>query len=279
MSTVLRAACVQMCAGSDVQGNLDLCADLVEQARACGATLVALPENFAYMGPEQDRLAIAETLPMAGSDAASGPIGRWLSAVSRLHGIHLVASGLPERSDDPQKSYNTSVYFGPDGKLVTRYRKIHLFDVDLSDGTKLVESRSVAPGGDGAVSVDTPYGSMGLAICYDVRFPELFRALSRQGMRFLVIGAAFTLHTGRDHWLTLLKARAIENQVYVVAPAQWGAHGGGRVSFGRSVIVDPWGIELSIAPDRNGVIVADLDFATQDKVRRELPVLEHRRLS
>src|SRR5262249_31760598 len=149
--------------------------------------------------------------------------------------------------------------YGPDGTLRAAYRKIHLFDVDLPDGTVLKESATVAAGSAPMVA-ETPFGAMGLSICYDVRFPELFRAMSARGMDFLVLGAAFTLHTGRDHWLPLLKARAIENQCYVIAPAQWGRHSDRRVTYGRSVILDPWGTELAIAPDRDGVIVADVDF-------------------
>jgi predicted amidohydrolase len=206
-----------------------------------------------------------------------GPITRWLSALAKLHHIHVVASGMPEKGPDAGHTYNTSVYYRPDGTLAAAYRKIHLFDVDLPDGTLLKESASVSPGSEPVVA-ETPFGAMGLAICYDVRFPELFRAMSARGMDFLVLGAAFTLHTGRDHWLALLKARAIENQCYVIAPAQWGKHSDRRVTFGRSVIIDPWGVELAVAPDRDGVIVCDLDFAAMGKIRRELPALTHRKL-
>ena len=273
----LRAAAIQLSSGADLAANLETAAGLVEEAKAQGAELVTLPENFAFLGKEKDKLTVAEKLPALGKSTGSGPITRWLSALAKLHEIHLVASGMPEKAGDAAHVYNTSVHYDPKGSLVAAYRKLHLFDVDLADGTSLKESRTVAPGGEPVVS-ETPWGTMGLAICYDVRFPELFRALSVRGMRFLVIGAAFTLHTGRDHWLTLLKARAIENQVHVIAPAQWGRHGDSRVSFGRSVIIDPWGIELAVAPDRPSVIVADLDFAAQEKIRRELPALEHRRL-
>ncbi|MCC6809715.1 MAG: carbon-nitrogen hydrolase family protein [Deltaproteobacteria bacterium] len=273
----MRAACVQLCSKQDVQANLETAAALVERARELGAELVALPENFAYLGSSDDRLAVAEALPALGQGDGSGPITRWLSALSKLHGIHVVASGLPENGPDAKHTYNTSAYYGPDGTLRAAYRKIHLFDVDLADGSSFKESATVAAGTTPVVA-ETPFGAMGLAICYDLRFPELFRSMSARGMDFLVLGAAFTLHTGRDHWIALLKARAIENQCYVIAPAQHGRHSDRRVTFGRSAIIDPWGTELAIAPDRDGVIVADLDFNAMKKIRQELPALDHRRL-
>jgi predicted amidohydrolase len=276
----MRVAAIQMTSQSKVPDNLEQAAHWSEVAVSQGAALVTLPENFAFMGPEHDRLALAETLPAMGGPLEGGPIGRWLTALARLHRIDIVASGMPERGPDDAHTFNTSVHVTPDGTLQASYRKIHLFDVDLADGTQLCESRSVAPGEEPVVTViDRPGAApirTGLAICYDVRFPELFRAMGE--MRVVVLGAAFTVHTGRDHWLTLLRARAIENQVYVIAPAQWGAHDSKRASFGRSAIIDPWGTVLAQMPDRPGAIVAELDFAAQDEIRRRLPALQHLKL-
>jgi deaminated glutathione amidase len=272
-----RAACVQMSSKQRVASNLEVASALVERARDQGAELVSLPENFAFLGTSDDRLAIAEGLPKVGEGDGTGPITRWLSALAKLHRIHVVASGMPERGPDERHTFNTSVYYSPDGVLRAAYRKIHLFDVELADGSSFKESASVAAGTTPVV-VDTPFGKLGLAVCYDVRFPELFRAMSAQGMDFVVLGAAFTLHTGRDHWLPLLKARAIENQCHVIAPAQWGRHTDKRVTFGRSVIIDPWGVELATAPDRDAVIVSDIDLEAQRRIRAELPALTHRRI-
>ncbi len=275
--TTFRAACVQLCSKQDVAQNLETAASLCEHAKELGAELITLPENFAYLGSSDDRLAVAERLPEIGASEGTGPITRWLSALAKLHAVHVVASGLPERGPDAQHTFNTSVYYTPDGVLRAVYRKIHLFDVALADGSSFQESATVAAGSQ-PVCVDTPWGKMGLAVCYDLRFPELFRALAKLGMDFLVLGAAFTLHTGRDHWQTLLRARAIENQCHVIAPAQWGRHSDKRVTFGRSTIIDPWGTPLATAPDRDGVIVSEVDLAAQQKIRRELPALDHRRL-
>lgn len=277
----MRVAAIQLTSRSNVSENLEQAAHWAEVAVSQGATLLTLPENFAFMGPEKDRVGIAETLPEMGAPLESGAIGRWLTALARLHRVDIIASGMPERGPDDAHTFNTSVHVGPDGLMQAKYRKIHLFDVDLADGTKLEESRSVTPGQEPVVTViDRPGAAplrTGLAICYDVRFPELFRAMGE--MRVVVLGAAFTLHTGRDHWLTLLQARAIENQIYVIAPAQWGVHDPKRTTFGRSVIIDPWGTILAQAPDRPGVIVAELDFAAQDEIRRRLPALQHVKLN
>ena len=276
----MRVAAIQLTSHANVAENLEQAAHWAEVAVSQGATLLTLPENFAFMGPEKDRLAIAEALPQRGGPL-EGQIGRWLTALARLHRVDIVASGMPEHGPDGARTFNTSVHVGPDGMLQAKYRKIHLFDVDLADGTQLQESRAVAAGNEPVVTVIDRPGSAplrtGLAICYDVRFPELFRAMGE--MRVIVLGAAFMLHTGRDHWLTLLQARAIENQVFVIAPAQWGMHDPKRVSFGRSVIIDPWGTILAQAPDRPGVIVAELDFAAQDEIRRRLPALQHVKIS
>jgi predicted amidohydrolase len=163
------------------------------------------------------------------------------------------------------------------GKLIGSYRKIHLFDIDIAGGATSRESASVMPGRAPSV-VDTPWGKLGLSVCYDLRFPELYRELLRSGARIVVVPAAFTQYTGKDHWHVLLRARAIENQVYVVAPAQFGRHNEKRVTYGHSLIVDPWGTVLCDAPDRPGVAMAELDFELQDRLRRDMPCVSHRRL-
>ncbi len=270
----MHVAAIQLHSTADLDANLEQAATLAEQAKAQGAELLTLPEDFAYLGNEHDRLRLAEVLPPKGQ-TPDGKIGRWLAALAKLHQIPIIASGMPERGPDPEHSFNTAVHIAADGTLQASYRKIHLFDVALSDGTTLQESKHTAAG-DTPVVTTLGETRCGLAICYDLRFPELFRRLT--DTRLVVLGAAFTLHTGRDHWLTLLKARAIENQIYVVAPAQWGRHDSKRVSFGRSAIIDPWGNVLAQAPDRPSVIVAELDFTAQDAIRQGLPALKHRRL-
>lgn len=268
----LLAAAVQMTSGGDVARNLETAARLVERARARGAELCALPENFALLATsEREKFAHAESLE------EPGPILRAMAALARNTGAHLVLGGMPERGPDAGHVYNTCVLVGPDGSILAAYRKIHLFDVSIPDGAEYRESGTVAPGRAPMVA-ETPWGPLGLSVCYDLRFPELYRALGAAGARMVVVPAAFTLHTGKDHWHVLLRARAIENQVFVIAPAQYGRHNEKRVTYGHSLIVDPWGAVLAEAGDGEGVAVAELDFAAQDRVRREVPCLSHKRL-
>ncbi|MFO0761061.1 MAG: carbon-nitrogen hydrolase family protein [Byssovorax sp.] len=274
MSEPVVVAAVQMNSQAEVEGNLGKVRALVEEAARRGATMVLLPENFAYMGDEEGKRALAESLDDPG---ALGPIARCLADLSRAHHIHVMGGGMPERSDDPDRPFNTCAVFGPDGALAARYRKIHLFDVDLPDGSKYRESVASAAG-DEVVQAEVRGLKVGLSICYDLRFPELYRAHASAGADVLVVPAAFTLMTGKDHWQVLLRARAIEAQAYVVAAAQWGKHPRGRQTFGKSLIADPWGEVIAQASEGEGVVTARVDPAYQAQVRANLPCLRHRRL-
>ena len=263
------AAVVQMTSTADVERNLSTAERLVAEAAARGAGFVALPENFAFLRSTGDPPPEAQTL--------EGPWVRRMAAAARTHGVTLLLGSLPERSAEPGKIHNTSVLLGPDGAVLAVYRKIHLFDIDLPGLEHLKESREVAAGQD-LVVAQAPFGALGMTICYDVRFPEQYRALTRRGARVLAVPSAFTERTGKDHWEVLLRARAIENLAYVVAPAQVGVHGRGRSSHGHALIVDPWGAVLAQVPDGEGIALAELDFERQDRLRRELPALSHARL-
>jgi deaminated glutathione amidase len=265
------AGVVQVTSGADLGRNLDRCRALVEQAADMGAKLIVLPENFAFLGEhETAKMAVAESVP------GDGRILSTMRQLARDRQVDLVLGGLPE-AVSATHVHNTAVYLDAGGELRGIYRKIHLFDVAIPDGAVYRESASVAPG-DEAVVVDGRFGKVGLSICYDLRFPELYRRLVGDGARILTVPAAFTLHTGRDHWHPLLKARAIENLAFVLAAAQFGRHNPKRVTFGHACIIDPWGQVLAEVGDREGVAVAELDFDYQDRLRRELPALEHRRL-
>jgi predicted amidohydrolase len=268
------AACVQLTSKNDRAANLTTCARLVADAAARGAKLVLLPENFAFLGSgEAEKLAVAERL-----DAERpGPILGAVQEMARTNKVWVIGGGMPEAAELAGKVHNTCVAVDPEGRLAAHYRKIHLFDVNIPNGAVFEESKLVAPGHE-AVVVETPWARIGLSICYDVRFPELYRTLVDGGARVLVVPAAFTLHTGKDHWHALLRARAIENQCWVLAAAQYGRHDDKRTTYGHSVIIDPWGIVVAEGGDREGVIVGELDLAYQDKIRRELPALTHRRL-
>ena len=267
----LRVAAVQTSSQEDLRKNLDDCRVLVERASAEGARLIVLPENFAYFGPDGGRRAVAERF------GGGGTIERELASWARTAKAFVVAGGMPEQSDEPERPYNTAAVFSPDGRLSATYRKIHLFDVELSDGTTLCESAKTKSGSD-AVVVDVDGFTVGLSICYDIRFPELYRRLTDVGAEVLLVPAAFTLHTGKDHWSVLLRARAIEAQSWVVGAAQWGRHPGNRATYGHSMVVDPWGTVVAECSDRSGVIVADIDKEHLQRVRTQLPSLRHRRL-
>ncbi len=259
-----------MRSSDDVAANLASARVLVGEAVRAGAEWAALPENFAFMRREGLAFPCAQGL--------DGEIVGTLRALAREHGIWILGGSFPE-SAGAGRVHNTSVMISPQGEVEAVYRKIHLFDVDLREqgGSTFQESASVAAGKE-VVVAKTPFGGVGMSVCYDLRFPELYRRHAEAGARFLTVPSAFAKETGRDHWEVLLRARAIENQCFVVAPAQWGQNTPERASHGRSLVVDPWGVVLGIAPDRPCALVVDCDLAQQDRVRASLPVLRHRRL-
>ena len=258
-----------MTSGGDLARNLEQAAHFIARAAQAGAELVALPENFSLMQE-------ADAGPSPTAEGPDGPIIEFLRDQAKRHSVLLAGGTIPERIPGDARQFNTAVLIDGDGTVLARYRKIHLFDVELPDAA-FQESRTIAPGEE-VVVAETRLGPVGLSVCYDVRFPELYRALAERGARVLLVPAAFTVPTGRDHWEVLLRARAIENQAFVVAAAQYGTHNATRRSFGRSLIIDPWGVILATVPDGEGIGLADLDFAALDRIRQELPALRHRRL-
>jgi deaminated glutathione amidase len=265
-------AVVQLNSQDNVPSNLTRAQHWIAQAAAAGAKFVVLPENFAFMGEETAKREVAERLDRV----RPGPIVSALAESATAHGVWVLGGGMPEQSDDPVRPYNTSVLVAPSGGIAAAYRKVHLFDVSLPDGTSACESAGSSAGQE-AVTADVLGVRVGLSICYDLRFPELYRRLVDQGARVVTVPASFTLTTGKDHWHALLRARAIENQVYVLAPAQHGKHPRGRQTYGKSVVVDPWGEVVAQCSEGEGFAVARLDFEYQDRVRTSLPALLHRK--
>jgi predicted amidohydrolase len=263
------AGAVQMSSGPDTATNRTRAATLVRHAAARGARLVVLPEVFSWRGPGDGEGAGAEPIP--------GPTTDAMAALAAGLEIWLCAGSILERVDGERVPFNTSCLFDPGGRLVTRYRKVHLFDVDLPGRVSVRES-ATRGGGRETVTARTPLGTLGLSICYDLRFPELYRRLVREGAEVLLVPSAFTAPTGAAHWEVLCRARAIENQCWVVAPNQTGTSPHGHADWGHSMIVDPWGRVVAEAGDAEGVVVAEIDRAAQARVRRELPCLDHTRL-
>ncbi len=264
----MRVAVCQLNAREDRGANLEVARDLLGRAAAAGADLAVLPEYVDYLGR-----AAGEPKP----EAVDGEFATFFGQAARELGIWVHAGSFHEAGPDQGRTYNTSLVFDRAGGLAAVYRKIHLYDVEIPGRVSYHESRTVAPGTDTSV-VDVEGAEVGLSICYDLRFPELYRRLAVAGARVLVVPAAFMMHTGRDHWEVLLRARAIENQCYVLAAGQIGDHEPGRTCFGRSMVIDPWGTVLAQAPDTVGVTVAELDLDRLATIRQELPSLANRRL-
>ncbi len=260
-----------MASGPQLAANLQEAGRLIAKAAQAGARLVVLPENFAIMAMrDQDRLAIAEP-------EGSGPIQEFLSATARQHGIWIVGGTIPIRTRDTTRVRAACLLIDDRGERVARYDKIHLFDVTLDNGEEYRESRAIEPG-DTPVAVDTPFGRLGLTVCYDLRFPELYRRLSDQGVELIVVPSAFTVRTGRAHWEVLVRSRAIENLSYVVASAQGGYHANGRETYGDSMIVSPWGEVLDRLARGSGVVLADMDRRFIEQTRTQFPSLQHRKI-
>jgi predicted amidohydrolase len=253
---------------NDKEANVEMALSLLNEAGEAGADMAALPEMFTFMGNKEKYRNAAEEIP--------GPVTEQLATKAREHDMWVHGGSMFEVADDPGKVHNTTVVFDSDGQRQATYRKIHLFDVEIGDEVVTQESARVVPG-DEIVTVDTDFATVGLSICYDLRFPELFSSLAGRGADVIVLPAAFTKHTGKDHWEPLLRARAIETQSYVVAPGQIGDKPNSIPSYGRSLVVDPWGNVITKASDTVGVVTADLDFEYLDTVQRELPSLEHKR--
>jgi nitrilase len=261
-----------MASGPNVNANLLEAERLIKQAAEAGAELVVLPENFALMGmSEHDKVKISEA-------DGGGPLQDFLAEQAMVNGVWLVGGTIPLTASDADKVTAASLLYDARGKRVARYDKIHLFDVLITENDERYnESETIEPGKK-AVVVDTPFGKLGMAICYDLRFPGLFRSLTEQGAEILTIPSAFTAITGKAHWEVLVRARAIENQCYVVAAAQGGYHANGRETFGDSMVVDPWGVVLDRLVSGSGLVVSDIDIEHLREVRRSFPVLEHRKI-
>jgi len=264
----LLAAAIQMASTEDKSANIDTAVRLLDRAGRRGARIAALPETFNCLGSPEAMLGNAEPIP--------GPATEELCHAARRNKMYIVGGSIFEKAAGRRKVYNTSVLISPEGQVTGIYRKMHLFDAEVPGGPRHKESDVTLPG-DEIVVLETKYCPVGLSICYDVRFPELYRALADGDARIVFVPAAFTQGTGRDHWELLLRARAVENQVFVVAPNQFGEHPGGKRSYGRSMIVDPWGTVLAQAPDAECVVLAELNLALLDAVRERMPVHEHRR--
>jgi predicted amidohydrolase len=263
----LPVALVQLDARSDVAANIAAAVALADEAAAGGARLVALPEYLQYRGPDDGFRASARPIP--------GPHTEPFAAVARRHGVWILIGSTAETSADPARPFNTSALIAPDGSVAAIYRKVHLFDVDIASGPVDLESARVTPG-DRLVTAAVDGVTVGLSICYDLRFPELYRALALAGAGILTVPSAFTERTGRDHWEVLLRARAIENGAFVLAPSQIGGPPG-QPAFGRAMVIDPWGTVIAQAPDAVTIVRADLDLDRIAQVRRGIPSLANRR--
>lgn len=261
-----RVAAIQMTSTDDVERNLARAERLAEDAARRGADLVAFPENFAFLR--------GEGLPVPGAESLDAGVARWTSRLAARLGRWVLAGSLPEKIPGSRKIHNTSVLFDPEGRRAAVYRKMHLFDAAIRGKAEHRESNAVRAG-DEPVVAETPLGRLGMTICYDLRFPELYRRLTLAGAEVLLVPAAFTAYTGRHHWMTLLRARAIENQCWVVAPAQTGLHHRSRRSYGHTAVIDPWGKVVALRERGEGIVAARIDLGRTASVRAGLPCLNH----
>ena len=267
-----RVAAIQMASGPNVRSNFTEAGRLISQAVDAGAELVVLPENFAIMGmQEEDKVKVRET-------EGQGPIQDFLAEQARQHGAWIVGGTVPLTAKDSQHIRAACLLFDDQGEIKARYDKVHLFDVHFQENRETYDESTTTEPGDSATVVETPFGKLGLAVCYDLRFPELFRRMSDEGAELFAIPSAFTALTGKAHWEVLVRARAIENLCYVVAAAQGGYHVNGRETHGDSMIVDPWGGVLDRLPRGSGVVLSELDIDKVRNTRRNFPVLEHRKI-
>ena len=263
----ITAAAIQMSSTPDKEENRETAERLIREAVSAGADLVALPELWSCHGLDEVYRENAEPVP--------GSTTEFLGSLALELKVYVLGGSILEGEPGSERLSNTSTFFDPSGEMTAVYRKIHLFDVKVSD-REYLESANIAPGKD-VVTAKAGAATLGLSVCYDVRFPELYRLLALRGAEILAVPAAFTLQTGKDHWELLLRARAVENQAFVVAPAQWGQKADGRWTYGRSMIVDPWGTVLATSPDRDGFALATLDLDYLDRFRAEFPALANRR--
>jgi predicted amidohydrolase len=264
----LDVAIVQMNSRDDKRDNIATALDLIDRAAATGTRLVALPEVWPYLGPDEEVLDQAETIP--------GPITELFAERARRHGIYIHGGSIYETRPGDPGIYNTTFVLDPMGEIIARYSKIHMYDVVLDGVAEYQESASITPGDEIAIT-EIDGVAVGLTICYDLRFPELFRILALRGAQAIMLPAAFTLMTGKDHWEPLIRARAIENELYMIAPAQWGTHPPGKWCYGRSMIVDPWGTVVTTASDGVGIATATIEPSRVEAVRRQIPSLANRR--
>ena len=281
---MVKVAAIQMASGPNINGNLSEAGRLISDAAEQGVKLVVLPENFSHMGMvEADILKFAEDF-IGDSEATCATeedrqtncqVQSFLSALAKEKGIWIVGGTIPIKSSDSDKVYSASLLFNDEGKVVARYDKIHLFDVDLGEKCGTYNESVYTYGGDNVMVTDTPFGKLGIAICYDLRFPELFRDMARQGVDIICIVSAFTATTGKAHWEVLNRARAIENLSFVISSAQGGYHVNGRETFGDSMIIDPWGGIIDRLARGSGFAIAQIDSAKLKTIRKKFPVLEH----
>lgn len=268
---MVKAAAIQMVSVADVDSNLEAAGRLIREAADKGAELLVLPENFPFMGmQEQDKLGIRE-------EFANGPIQQFLANQARTHGVWLIGGTIPLTASVPDRIRAASLLYDPAGKCCARYDKIHLFDVAVEERDEVYNESSTIEGGDSLVVARTPFGNIGMSVCYDLRFPELYRSMLARDVNIITVPSAFTWTTGNAHWESLLRARAVENLCYVIASNQGGKHINNRETWGHSLVMNPWGDVLSVVEEGEGVAIADIDIRQLEILREKFPTLKHRK--